>query len=248
MSEQNWERLLALCHLGTSSADVQSLISIARRPRKAPDGQGRYRWLVKYSVLGREIPGWTRGEEAIALALVARQLPPAAVIVEIGSFLGSSTVLLAGARKTAGSGKVHCVDPFDASGDDFSVPVYRGIVDSLQAPLRQSFEENIRRADLSAWVQVHQGMAQAVGEGWTEPVDMLFFDGDQSPEGVRSAYEAWGAHLRVGGIIAVHNSADGIYAKTHDGQRRLVVEAILPPRYADLTCIGSTTFARKMGK
>jgi predicted O-methyltransferase YrrM len=63
------------------------------------------------------IAGWARGDEAIELALAARSLPVGATIVEIGSFLGSSAVLLAGARKVAGSGMVHCVDPFDGSGD-----------------------------------------------------------------------------------------------------------------------------------
>ena len=33
---------------------------------------------------------------------------------QIGSFLGCSTVLLAGARRLRGSGRVHAVDPFDA--------------------------------------------------------------------------------------------------------------------------------------
>jgi hypothetical protein len=44
-----------------------------------------------------------------------------AVIVEIGVYFGSASDL-AGARKIAGTGVVHCIDPFDASGDDFSAP------------------------------------------------------------------------------------------------------------------------------
>ena len=67
------------------------------------------------------IPGWTRDAEAVALAKLAYRLPRNAVIVEIGSFLGSGAVLLAGARKLRGSGRVHCVDPFNGSGDSYSV-------------------------------------------------------------------------------------------------------------------------------
>jgi predicted O-methyltransferase YrrM len=252
--------------------DVQSLIVIAAQERLfwAPDPTGdedgrtarldaiyrdeppflreRYESLTKYIALSREVPGWIRGDVAIALLQAASQLPPHAVIVEIGSFLGRSTVLLAGARKTAGSGRVHCVDPFDASGDDFSVPFYRAIADSLQAPLRQCFEENVRHADLSAWVEVHQGTAETIGENWNEPIDMLFLDGDHSPEGARSAYESWAPHLKMGGLIAVCNSADRKYEETHDGSRRLVVETVHPPQYADVGCVGSTTFARKVSQ
>ena len=85
---------------------------------------GRLGWYVWQS---RRVLGWTRGAEAVALARHAYALPRGATVVEVGSFLGCSTVLLAGARKLRGSGRVHAVDPFDASGDAYSVPYYRAI-------------------------------------------------------------------------------------------------------------------------
>src|SRR5262245_48937520 len=102
--------------------------------------------LDHYIRLSRRIPGWTRGQEAVALAQVSCSLPDDCTVVEIGSFLGGSAVLLAGARKLRGSGKVHCIDPFDASGDAFSRPFYRELQDSLPISLRQRFDENICRA------------------------------------------------------------------------------------------------------
>src|SRR5262249_55192493 len=103
----------------------------------------RLRWgpLGAYIWLASRIPGGTRADEALALARPSRALPQDAVIVEIGSFLGRSAVVLAGARKLRGSGKVHCVDPFDASGDAFSVPIYREIRDAEDAPLRRRFDD-----------------------------------------------------------------------------------------------------------
>ena len=85
----------------------------------------RWRWgpLGTYIARSRRIPSWTRGTEAVALARASESLPNGAVIVEIGAFLGCSAVLLAGARKLRGSGKVPCIDPFDASGDAISVPI-----------------------------------------------------------------------------------------------------------------------------
>ena len=207
----------------------------------------RLRWgaLGRYVSLARRIPGWVRGPEAVELARVARSLPAGAAIVEVGAFLGGSAVLLAGARKLSGSGKVHCVDPFDASGDAFSVPVYRAIERGLGGSLRRQFDDNIRRAGLSDWVETHQGTAAEIAAGWRQPIDMLFLDGDQSPAGARLAYERWAPFLRRGGIIALHNSRSGSYDDGHDGHRRLVVEAIRPPEYDDVRCVGTTTFARK---
>src|SRR5215468_6466626 len=74
------------------------------------------------------IPGWTRGEEARELLWISYSLAAGAIIVEIGSFFGSGTILLAGPRRICGSGLVHCVDPFDCTGDSFSVPHYQRIL------------------------------------------------------------------------------------------------------------------------
>jgi hypothetical protein len=103
----------------------------------------------KYVWHSRRLQGWVRGREAVELAKASERLTATPTVVEIGSFLGCSTVLLAGPCKMRGSGRVHCIDPFAASGDAFSEPIYQEIADSLGVPLRQRFERNIRRAGLS---------------------------------------------------------------------------------------------------
>jgi hypothetical protein len=193
------------------------------------------------------LPGWYRGEEAQTLALISHSLPEGAIVVEIGSFLASGTVLLAGPRKLRGSGRVHCVDPFDCSGDAFSVPVYQKLLTAVGGgSLRQRFEENIERAGLADWVDVHQSRADELAAVWTTPVDLLVLDGDQSVAGARAAYDCWLPFLKPGGMIAVHNTEPRAYVADHDGNRRLALEQILPPRFAEVRLIGATTFARKL--
>jgi hypothetical protein len=80
---------------------------------------------------------------------------------------------------------------------------------------------------------------------WTAPIDLLVLDGDQSREGARAAYDSWSQFLKSGGIIALHNSNDRVYAHDHDGHRRLVVEEIVTPKYKQAQVIGTTTFAVK---
>jgi MMP 1-O-methyltransferase len=202
--------------------------------------------LQEYIQMSSVIPGWTRNEDAEELARASFSLTGDVIIVEIGAFLGCCTVLLAGARCVQGSGEVHSVDPFDGSGDAFSVPYYQDIVASLgDGSLKDHFEANIRRAGLSGWVHVHQGRAAEVATTWERPIDLLLFDGDQSPCGAREAFDSWLPFLKPGGIIVLRNTKPREYAEGHDGHRRLVVEQIFPPRFIDVRLVGSTTFARK---
>jgi predicted O-methyltransferase YrrM len=209
------------------------------------DGKGM-KDLAAYLRFSEMIPGWIRYEEAKALAWMAYSLDGDALIVEIGSFFGSSTVFLAGSRKLKGAGKVHCVDTFDGSGDSFSVPHYSAIILAFGARSpREHFERNIRTAGLSDWVEVHQGTAEKIGAGWTKAIDLLILDGDQSPAGVRAAYEGWSHWLKAGGVIALHNSSPREYGPEHDGHYRIATEEIQPPRYIERHLVDSITFARK---
>lgn len=202
--------------------------------------------LAPFVEQSERIAGWARGDEAAELARVASSLPEGATIVEIGTFLGSSAVLLAGGRSVAGSGVLHCVDPFDGSGDDHSVPAYREITDRLIGSIRVQFEYNLQRAEVLEFVVVHEGTAEQIGATWSAPIDMLFLDGDQSPVGARSAYEIWAPFVKPDGIVAAHNSADRVYSPDHDGHRRVAVECLIAPHYTDVRCVGTTTFARKV--
>ncbi|MFM7087508.1 MAG: class I SAM-dependent methyltransferase [Cyanobium sp.] len=209
---------------------------------------------LRYGAMGSaiatsyRIPGWMRGAEAVALARICRGLPKGAVIVEIGCFLGSATALLAGMLRLNDDreGRVHCVDPFDASGDAFSVPVYRSMADSLPNTLRECFDQNLSAAGLDPWVEVHPGLDHEVARRWSRPLDLLFLDGDQSPAGADLAFSAWVPFLKPGGIIAVHNSGPRRYAAGHDGSRRLVEREFKPPGFTEVSLVGSTTFARKV--
>ena len=190
------------------------------------------------------IPGWTRGEEARELLRISHSLSAGAVIVEISSFFGAGAIFLAGPRRIRGSGLVHCVDPFDGTGDAFSVPHYQRIFAEFSSgSLRDHFERNIHSAGLGPWVRIHQGRADEVARSWTTPIDLFYLDGDQSRKGVREAYDSWACFLKAGGIIAVHNSAPENHTSEHDGHRWLVEEEIKPPKYSNIRLVSSTTFA-----
>ena len=227
---------------------LSSLKQITKKTLLPPYCRLRYGGWGRYLAQARLIEGWTTPAELVELAKVSQALPNDPVIVEIGSFLGRSTVLFAGVRKLRGNGKVHAIDPFDGSGDIYSIPIYHQIANKLKMSLFERFYYNIHNGELLDWIEVHQGTAETVVPSWTQPIDLLFLDGDQSPEGVRSAYEQWSPFLKLGGVIVVHNSGDRHYEPDHDGHRRLVVETIRSPQYKNIYCVGSTTFAYKVSK
>jgi MMP 1-O-methyltransferase len=202
--------------------------------------------LDAYVCLSERIPGWTRGAEARELSHISYWLPQDAILVEIGSFLGSGSILLAGPRRLRGSGIVHCIDPFDGSGDSFSVPIYRTILHQLRGGSQRShFEANIRECDLAPWVEIHQGLAEQIVRTWTSPIDLLFLDGDQSHAGVRKVYDDWAPFLKIGGVIALHNSEPDNRRPDHDGHRVIAEQEIKEPAFRDVRLVSSTTIAVK---
>ena len=200
-------------------------------------GVGRYIWQ------SRRIRGWIRGHgEAEALAKASESLGDSPVIVEIGTFLGCSTVLLAGPCKRRGSGRVHCVDTFSPTGDDAALPIYRTIAESLGMSIRQLFDKNIYRAGLSDWITVHEMRSDEAARRWDTPIDMLFLDGDVSIAGSREIFQAWSPFLRRGGILAINGTVE---RPSRIGSYQVVREFVRPPNYEDVRRVDHITFARK---
>jgi len=121
-----------------------------------------------YLYLAKDIPGWVTTEELAQKWDYSFNLPDEPVIVEIGAFLGRSTVVTAGSRRLKRSGIVHVIDPFDASGDEFSVPVYKEIESKLSLNLFEQFEVNIQDAGLNDYVMVHKGYDNTIVCDWNE--------------------------------------------------------------------------------
>jgi hypothetical protein len=196
--------------------------------------------------MSESIPGTTRGELARELARVSSSLPSDAIIVEIGAFMGSATVLLAGPRQMRGSGRVHVVDPFDCSGDPRSTPIYERVLQAAGGgSLLDHFVENIRRAGLSGWIEMHQGRAPEIAASWTTPVDMIYIDLDVSGEAAGEAYDSWCHLLKPGGIIVVHNSDPEDHRPSENPDRRPIEDRLRPPSFTDVRIVDGNTFARK---
>lgn len=204
---------------------------------------GRLGWYIWQS---RRVVGWTRGEEAALLAKTALNLPDSATIVEVGSFLGCSTILLAGARAVGGSGRVHSVDTFLNSGDEFSKPVYDAIAADYNISVLDGFNGNLTRAGVRDLVEIHVGESSGVAKRWNQAIDLLVLDGDQSSDGVQAAFHSWSPWLKRGGLLALHNAEPSYRVAGHDGHARLAESLLASEDFALAGCAATLFVFRSL--
>ena len=179
----------------------------------------RYSKILNYV----SIDGWLAIDEAIALYELARSLPDQRpLVVEIGCWQGKSSVCLAGGLRGKQQPRLVCIDPFDASGDAESTGEYAGRKDGLSGPLRRAFENNLAEAGVRDLVEVRPGFSHQHASAFTEPIDLLFLDGDHSHEAVLRDYRDWASKIRPGGFLVMHD----VVHPVHEGPRRVVEEVV----------------------
>lgn len=143
------------------------------------------------------IKGWFSDAEAeLAIHCAQRALTehPDGRIVEIGSFLGRSTVVLASVAK-AFDETIVAIDPHEGTIDEGSE--YRF------GPTHMRFLGNMRRAEVLDHVDVVKEASHDVE--WDEPISLVLIDGKHDYDSVRSDFEQFGQHLVIGGIVMFHD-------------------------------------------
>ena len=136
--------------------------------------------------------------------------------LEVGSYCGKSTVYLGAAAKAA-NGLVYAVDHHRGSeehqrGEEYHDPDLYDATAGLMDSFRE-FRKNMRAAALDAVVVPSVAPSTVAAKHWATPLGMVFIDGGHSWEAALNDYRSWVAHIRPGGILAIHdifpNPADG---------------------------------------
>jgi predicted O-methyltransferase YrrM len=197
------------------------------------------------------IDGWLDPREAVLLYQLGRQTPDRdGVVVEIGSWLGKSSVVLAKSLVDKRGSRLHCIDPFDASGDDFSQPQYAEAANNASRNLEERFMENIRRAKIDHLIICHRGFSHDVVKNWQLPIDLLFVDGNHDYLAVKDDLLSWLPHVKPGGFVALHDvefDSEGNPAGKQTGPARAVKEVLQSSKeWADFRQVCSIFAARKL--
>ena len=200
------------------------------------------------------VKGFLKNEEAIRLYELARSLPHnRPVVVEIGSWLGKSSIVLGSALLKKRAARLYCIDPFDASGDPRSEQRYRAEASSMASSIRDAFDTNIQRAGIACVVNVFHGYSYDFITTWASEIDMLLIDGDHSFEAVKRDFTDWSPFIKPGGIIAFHDtrfsSSTPGKKVTHPGPGQVVQQFVLPdPNWERVCHVHSLFVAHKVGR
>jgi hypothetical protein len=192
------------------------------------------------------VGGWAPEGNIRAIECAVRQMPPGGAMVEVGSFLGLSTNIIAyAAHKYRQAHPFFTSDPWVFAGRDkpkagyFSTgtPEYRDWVMANFRTSAQLFSANFvphaietfstdffKRWAEQATVTDVFGRTTRLGG----PISFAYLDGDHSYEVAREDFLHVDQFLLVGGYVLFDDSADN---SSYDGLRRLMREVSSNPAY-----------------
>jgi len=142
------------------------------------------------------VPGWLTEEQGRLLHDEASRLRTGAVVLEIGSHRGRSTVVLAHAL-AARDGHLLAMDPF-----------VEGRLFGGQAT-RAEFELYVRNSGVGDVVELVPEYSTKARPGWERPLDLVYVDGKHDYWTVSDDLR-WAEHLPPDGPMLVHDAFSSI--------------------------------------
>lgn len=150
--------------------------------------------------VAQHIPGYLVEAEARFLGTVVACAPPRnGAIVEIGSYKGKSTVMLAKVAAHYRLGPVIAIDPHNFNNPE--------LLDQRTKPDASSFDEfmrNIREAGVADQVEPYRAYSTDVAQTWNSSIRFLWIDGDHTYTGAKADFDGFARHLLPFGIVALH--------------------------------------------
>ncbi|WP_030022764.1 class I SAM-dependent methyltransferase, partial [Streptomyces monomycini] len=156
-------------------------------------------------------------DEGLALYAAAGEAAALGMpLVEVGTYCGRSTILLADAARAAGVTAVtvdhHRGSEEQQPGWEYHDPTVVdpevGLMDTLPA-----FRRALYAAGLEDHVVALVGRSPQVAALWNTPVGLVFIDGGHTDEHATADYEGWAPHVAPGGLLVIHD----VFADPADG-------------------------------
>ncbi len=137
-----------------------------------------------------DIPTYTTANELIKLYELSKALKEESVAVEIGSYIGASSLMVGLGLKN--NCKLYCIDTWqndamtEGNWDTFKqFTTNTNLVKNKIAPIKSNSKDAVSQI--------------------TTMVDFIFIDGDHSYEGVKTDFDLWFPKLKQGGVIVFHD-------------------------------------------
>jgi len=147
------------------------------------------------------VDGWMSPDQAAALYDAAAACHDGDQIVEIGSFRGRSTIVLASAAN--GGVAVVAIDPH--AGNDRGPQEIDGYVDEAAVD-HDVFNRNLADAGVTDRVRHVRAMSDAAHADVQGDIAVLYIDGAHRYAPARQDIVEWGRRVQPGGTLLIHDS------------------------------------------
>jgi predicted O-methyltransferase YrrM len=164
----------------------------------------------------RGVEGWLNEAQVRRLWAAAARVRPPGRIVEVGSFRGRSTIVLASA--SVEGVEVIAIDPHagsDRGPQEIAAEAEQGRQDFA------AFHANLRRVGIEDRVRHLRVLSLDALRATGGNIDLLFLDGVHRYRPAREDIMQWGSRVKPGGTMLVHDSFNAIGVTL--AQLRLVV-------------------------
>ena len=185
----------------------------------------------------QHIEGHLTLKEIRFLCLLAAVPTTSGEILEIGSFKGKSTVVLAKSLKLINNNNcVIAVDPM-------TLPASTDPTTDSTSSLYSEFKKNLRDHNVDSVVEFYQMFSQDLSLGWNRKLRFLWIDGDHTYSGAKRDFEIFSPFLNPGAIVALHDVLHGF-----EGPIRVMTEhVLLSDKFGACGICGSIGWAQYLG-
>ena len=152
-----------------------------------------------------DVEGWMSDDQGERLDAAARRLGAGQRIVEIGSFRGRSTIVLA--RAAAEGVEVIAIDPH--AGNDRGPQELEGYAAEASEDHR-AFRANLAAAGVDERITHLRMMSDEALGAVDGPVHLLYIDGAHRYAPALADITAWGERVADGGTMLIHDSFSSI--------------------------------------
>lgn len=152
-----------------------------------------------------DVAGWLSDDQALRLWTRALEVPAGGRIVEIGSFQGRSTIVLARAAHEGVA--IVAIDPH--AGNDRGPQEIHGFEVEAEGD-HERFHANLERAGVAGRVRHVRAFSDAALAEVAGPIDLLYVDGAHRYGPALADLRAWGERVVPGGVMLVHDSFSSV--------------------------------------
>ncbi|MEU6230445.1 class I SAM-dependent methyltransferase [Streptomyces sp. NPDC047042] len=172
-------------------------------------------------------------------------------LLEVGTYCGRSTILLADAARAAGVTAItvdhHRGSEEQQPGWDYhdpeTVDPQLGIMDTLP-----QFRRTLHTAGLEDHVIAVVGRSPQVARIWNSPLALVFIDGGHTDEHATADYEGWAPHVAPGGLLLIHDVfPDPKDEFTGQAPYRIYLRALASGAFTEVSATDSLRVLRRTG-